>query len=230
MTRFVLSATRLRGLLLAAILFAPQFVSAQGSPFTGTPADVTLAPSAASVPSGSPFTVNVNVNLTGVGGTCGASTPPAVLGGYVVPIDFDKTRLQYVSAAACNSPQFSAAPVSTAPATANANGQVSIAASQANGAAPTGMVCVATLTFLAAGPPGLTTLTPDPSLSLSSAFQNCAGGGTAGPAAIAGLGSPAGVTLTPGLIAPIPVLRPPALVLLAAALAGLASFLIQKRG
>lgn len=202
----------------------------QGAPFAGTPAPLTLVPSAANVASGATFTVDIHVDLTGVSGSCGASSPPAVLGGYVVPVDFDRTRLQYVSAAACNSPQFSTLPAATAPSTANATGQVSVAASQVSMNAPTGNVCVATLTFQTLPSLGATALTPDPSSSLSSAFQSCAGGGSAGPAAIAAAGSPATVTVTVNPLAPsVPALNPAGLLLLALGLVAAAMLLLQRQ-
>jgi hypothetical protein len=163
------------------MLSAAPVLFAQGVPFTGT-GTVSLTANTPANVGGQSFTVDVNVNLTGVSGTCGVSTA-GVLGGYEIPISFDPAQVQFVSAAACTSPQFAAAPTATAAGTANSSGVVTVAASQTNQTAPTGQICVARLTFQSVGSDP-TTLTPSGDATLSSAFQNCAGEGTAGPAAI----------------------------------------------
>lgn len=176
-------------LLALSVLLAPAVVFGQGAPFSG-PATVSLSPAAQNIAPGANFTVDVMVDLTGVTGTC-AGAVPAILGGYVIPIDFDNTQVTYVGVAACPTapPQFAVAPTATAAGTANANGEVAISASQADPTGPTGLICVARLTFtlsLTATLP--TTLTPDcvgtfNAFSLSSQFIiGCAGS----PASMAG--------------------------------------------
>lgn len=199
-----------KSFLTVILTLAAASAFGQGAPITGT-GRVSLFVAPALPPPGSSFTVDVNVDLTGVTGVC--NTPvPAVLGGYSLPISFTPAQTQFVSAAACTSPQFSAAPSATAAATANATGQVTVASSQLNQTAPTGNVCVARLTFQAitSGP-----ITPLTTGSLSSAFQNCTGGGTSGPVAIPYTVSAAGF----GLSNPVPTLSPLMMAFLAIALA-----------
>ncbi len=159
-------------LVALATLLVSGMALGQGAPVTGTAVVTLTGPT--TVQSGLPFTVNVNINLTGVTGTCGG-TVPAVLGGYVVPVGFPLGRAAFTSSTGCTSAEFGA-PLDTTPAaTANASGVVAITDSHANSAAPTGSVCVAQLTFTASGA-GPLVLTPNPGaapqpLQLSSAFQ-----------------------------------------------------------
>ena len=200
------------------LFFGGVTLFAQDAPFAPS-ANVNVQSATVSTVAATNFTIDVHANLTGVNGVCNGNSVPAVLGGYTIPINFNQAQVQFVSAAACNSPQFNAAPTATAPATANANGQVSITASQVNQAAPTGDVCVATLTFTSVNGSGAT-FTPQNTTVLSSAFQNCAGQGTGGPASIP-------YTTTPITIPPstgIPTLSQLALAALAIALAGGALF------
>jgi hypothetical protein len=155
---------------------------AQSAPFS-SPAPVSLTPSATSVPAGANITVDVNVDLTGITGRCNLSPVPAVLGGYAIPVNFDKSRLRFVSSSACTTPEFNVAPITTTVPQANAMGQVAIAASHSSQRTPTGRVCVARLTFQAFVP-GTASLLPDiGGTSLSSSFQTC-GVTSGGPAAI----------------------------------------------
>ncbi|HVT03016.1 MAG TPA: hypothetical protein VHL58_06520 [Thermoanaerobaculia bacterium] len=194
--------------LFVILTLAAAAAFGQGAPITGT-APVSLV-IGTSIP-GMPFTVDVHVDLTNVTGVCN-TTVPAVLGGYSLPIAFTPAQATFVSAAACTDPQFSAAPTFTAPATANASGQVTIASSQVNPNAPVGNVCVARLTFQSISSGSLTVLGTG---SLSSALQPCVGGGPvlipySGSAAAFGVGQ-------------IPTLSPLMLMLLALALAGVAT-------
>ncbi len=176
-------------IIVAGVVLPCVTLVAQSAPFAGGPAEVTLtAPGPAT--KGATFTVDVNVDLTGITGMCGANPAvPAVLGGYVIPITFSSPDLVFVAASACTSPQFSAPPTATDPVTANAAGQLTIAASQTSETAPTGNVCVARLTFNVQPTATSSVLTPT-APDLSSAFQNCAGGGTGGPATIPTSGIP----------------------------------------
>jgi hypothetical protein len=196
-------------LTVGAIVIYGAPLAAQSAPFAGGPAEVrVIVPGSASP--GTQLTVDVNVDLTGMTGVCGAnSAVPAVLGGYVIPIAFSSADLAFVSASACTSPQFSTPPAATDPITANAAGEVTIAASQTSQTAPTGNVCVARLTFLVQPNASASFITPA-APDLSSAFQNCAGGGTGGPAPIPAIGVP-----TSAGVQPIPALSGGALALLA---------------
>jgi hypothetical protein len=158
-------------LTLAALLVSGTALG-QGAPITGTAAVSLAGPS--SIAAGQSFTVDVNVNLTGVTGTC-PGTVPAVLGGYVIPVGFPTNRATFLSSSACTSAEFGAPLDTTPPATANASGIVAITDSHAGSASPTGLVCVARLTFQALAPGTLDpTLNPGAAsqpLQLSSAFQ-----------------------------------------------------------
>ncbi|MBK9966109.1 MAG: hypothetical protein IPP07_14840 [Holophagales bacterium] len=202
-------------LVAFATLLVSGMALGQGAPVTGTAAVTLTGP--ATVQSGLPFTVDVNVNLTGVTGTCGGSVP-AVLGGYVVPVGFPIGRATFTSSAGCTSAEFGA-PLDTTPvAAANASGIVAITDSHANSSAPTGSVCVAQLTFTASGP-GVLVLTPNPAgaaqpLQLSSAFQ--AGCPTTSPTTIPFTVAPFTINVTEGNI---PTLSFGSLLALTAALA-----------
>ncbi len=137
-----------------------------------SPALVSLTGPATAVV-GDEFSASLTIDVTGVSGPCGAGSG-AVLGGYVVPVLFDPHELSFVGASSCSSPQFSATPTTTDPATANATGQVIVTADQTDTSAPTGASCVATLSFRAVGT-GSTKLGPGGAISLSSAFQTCSG-------------------------------------------------------
>ncbi len=173
--------------LFAAALLVPAVpLLAQGTPIAGTAA-VSLSGPGILPPVGGTATYDVNVNLAGMTGTCNGSVP-LVLAQYTIPVGFSSSVLQFVSSAACTSAEFGAPLATTPAATANANGFVVINDSQANSGAPAGNVCVARLTFTVVGT-SQTFLTPNPggsapAIDLTSAFQNCSGGGTGGPATI----------------------------------------------
>jgi hypothetical protein len=94
---------------------------------------------------------------------------PAVLGGYQVSVAFDKTRLQFDSAAGGVSTGYSSTPIYSSPAAANAAGVVTLVASQTTPTAPIGEVTVALLTFTAIAT-GTAALSTSP-VSLVSALQ-----------------------------------------------------------
>ncbi len=169
-------AAAVMSLLSASVLFG------QATPFSSL-AEVSLSGPLAGVQAGQTFTVEVNVDLTGVTGGCGGTQVPAVLGGYAIPVNFNRTQVQFVSASGCDSPQFAGAPTTTDVAAANSAGRVSISASQPSQIAPTGNVCVARLTFQALDVPGQMIIATEPSPSLSSSFQTCAAG-SGGPSSI----------------------------------------------
>jgi hypothetical protein len=184
-----------RGALLTIALFSSTSAAlAQGAPINGT-AQLKLTPSAASVAAGSNVQVTVTVDLTPVTGTGPGGTTPAVLGAYDISVDFDKTKLQFVSAAGGTSSQFSGPPTATSPAIANPAGSVTINAAQAfSSTAPTGSVNVAVLTFTATanGSASMTAYTDSahPGSSLASALQ-----GSFGPTSIPGASGSASVSV-----------------------------------
>jgi hypothetical protein len=178
-----------RGAALLLAVAAAGGVFAQSAPFSA-PAPVSLTPSSPTVPAGSNVTVEVIVDLTGITGRCNLAPVPAVLGGYAIPVNFDRNRLRFVSSAPCTSEEFNAQPITTTAAKANSTGQVSIASTHSNQLTPVGRVCVASLTFQATVP-GSTSLLPDVNgTSLSSSFQTCgftsSGGPTRIPATVTG--------------------------------------------
>lgn len=165
---------------------------AQGQPIVGT-ARVTLVPNPASGANDTNFQVSVFVDLSQVTGQSpGGTTTPAVLGGYQIDLDFDRTRLRLDAVGGGSSTGFNSAPTATNLTTANAAGRVTMAAAQTNPNAPTGLVHVATLTFHAIAE-GNASLSVSPR-SLSSAAQ----GGSAGPTNIPGTGSASGVVIGSG--------------------------------
>ncbi|MEO8216428.1 MAG: hypothetical protein ABI718_05035 [Acidobacteriota bacterium] len=168
----------------ALLILCPSPVFAQAAPFSGA-APVTLTPSSSQIAGGANVIVDVNVDLTGITGTCGGTRPAAVLGGFAIPVAFDNKRLEFMSSDGCSSPEFTSSPTTTNRSLANSSGTVSVANSQTGQYAPTGKVCVARLTFRGVGD-GTAAMIPDLSgVSLSSSFQYCNGGfGSAGPASI----------------------------------------------
>jgi len=82
---------------------------------------------------------------------------PAVLGGYVVRLDFDPKRLAFVEAGGGEG-LFSDAPFATNSAAANHKGAVTIAAAQTNRDAPAGLVRIARVVFRELAPGGARTL------------------------------------------------------------------------
>jgi len=73
---------------------------------------------------------------------------PAVLGGYVVRVKFDREQVAFVGAAGGTDPYFAASPVATAPEIANQRGWVKVAYAQLHTLQPIGMVNVARLRFV----------------------------------------------------------------------------------
>jgi hypothetical protein len=173
---------------------------AQGAPVTGS-AQVTASPNPSSTTVGTSVEVTLRVGLAGVAGmSSGGTSTPAVLGGYQITVAFDRTRIRFDSATGGTSPGFTATPVFSSPVTANANGQVTLVASQATPTAPTGEVTVAVLSFttLAAGS---ASLAPG-ALSLVSALQP--GPPAVGPTSVPGGGAATTVTISSGTPTPTP--------------------------
>ena len=154
---------------VAAVAASSRIALAQGGPVSGA-AGVSLLPSATPGVVGTPVTLTLRVNLSGVTGKspAGASVP-AVLGAYQVRVGFDKNLLRFDSASGGTATGYTSAPAYTDPGVANTNGAVTLAAAQTSPIAPTGVVLVATLTFQALGP-GAAVLQPT-ALSLSTALQ-----------------------------------------------------------
>lgn len=71
----------------------------------------------------------------------------AVLGAYVLRVDFDATQVEYLSAIGGRDSHYAAAPVATAAARANSEGLVKLTASQTDNTAPSGLIHVASLRF-----------------------------------------------------------------------------------
>ncbi|MGE5277479.1 MAG: cohesin domain-containing protein [Acidobacteriota bacterium] len=141
----------------------------QGAPIVGT-ARVTLVASPLPGVVGTTLNVRLRIDLSGVTGVSPAgATVPAVLGGYQVRVAFDKTLLRFDSASGGTATGYAAAPVTTDPAIANANGSVTLTAAQTGAYAPTGLVHVAVLSFQVLDH-GAAALSPSP-LSLSTALQ-----------------------------------------------------------
>jgi hypothetical protein len=107
----------------------------------------------------------ISVDLTGV--TEPGTSQPAVLGSYVIPIIFDRTALQFVSASGGDNPSFSTGPSSaTNAAGANTSGLVTLVGSQTTTNGASGVVEVATLEFTVIAPAkGFTTISVAPQLA-----------------------------------------------------------------
>jgi hypothetical protein len=198
------TARRALSLILLSAGFSSPTALAQGAPVTGT-ALVTASPNPSSATVGTSVIVTLRVGLAGVWGMSPAgSNTPAVLGGYQITISFDKTRLRFESASGGTSPGFTSTPIFSAPATANAEGKVTLVASQTTPDAPTGEVTVALLSFttLASGPASLSPNT----LSVVSALQP--GPPSVGPASIPSAGSNTNVTIFDGTPTPTPLPGP----------------------
>lgn len=160
----------------------------QGSPFTGS-ATVRLAAGSAQVVSGEPITLELEVDLTGMTGQGPSGSTPVVLGGYQIEVAFDAALVQFITASGGSAAGFGQEPTFTAPAQANAQGSVTLVASQTSSTAPTGNASVAVLTFVSVQP-GAATFSAAP-LSLSSAFQLP----TFGPESIPGTGEELSITI-----------------------------------
>ena len=73
---------------------------------------------------------------------------PAVLGAYVIKVEFDPAKVSYSGARGGLDPYFASDPFATNPAKANRDGVVRFSSVQTNGVLPIGMVNVARLTFV----------------------------------------------------------------------------------
>jgi hypothetical protein len=205
-------APRIRRILRASVLAAaslaagaaPRSALAQGAPVSGA-ALVTASPNPSVTTVGSTVVVTLRVGLAGViGRSASGATMPAVLGGYQVSVVFDKTRLRFESAAGGSSAGYTSGPVFSAPATANANGNVMLVGSQTAPTSPMGEVTVALLTFttLASGSASLSAAP----VSLVSALQP--GPPAVGPASISYNGAATTVSISAGPPAPPPTPGP----------------------
>lgn len=111
-----------------------------------------LTPSTTSPPPGTDFTVDLSVDLSGATGSCVGSQPMA-LGGYSLGVQYDSSQLQLMGTGACPTApvEFAAAPVCTNDTTTpdaavvTCSGVNAVAGSAVT--TPTGVVCVARLTF-----------------------------------------------------------------------------------
>ncbi len=170
-------------ILLAGVgLLCPAALLGQAGPFSG-PGELKLSTNLNSITAGDRVEVQVDVDLRSVVGRRGNGTPtPAVLGGYVIQVAFDRSHLRFESARG-GAGEFAQEPTYRMPALANASGSVAIAGVQTSSESPAGRVHVATLTFTALqGGTATVTAVAD---SLSSAFQMPA----AGPAGIVASGA-----------------------------------------
>lgn len=79
---------------------------------------------------------------------------PAVLGGYVVKVEFDPKQVVYEGVSGGLDPYFASDPFATAPLKANEKGVLRISAVQTNVALPVGMINVARLRFVEIVPGG----------------------------------------------------------------------------
>ena len=145
------------GVLLAGVAFlqiAPQ----------NTPATVSLQ-GPTQVRIGDTFTLFVRVDLTGV--TTPGSNQPAALGSYVIPISFDRSLLEFVSAGGGETPAFAAGPASVTNAlTANARGVLTLVGAQTASDAVTGVVGAASVRLrVIATQAGSTTVSVHPALA-----------------------------------------------------------------
>jgi hypothetical protein len=95
---------------------------------------------------GSDFTVSVRVNLEGV---TGHSSDPAALGGFVIPVAFDNSRVTLKAVAGGSASNFASGLTYTDIQKANARGYVTIVNAHTGAGTPTGRVHIATLTFAA---------------------------------------------------------------------------------
>lgn len=170
------------------ILLAAVQLFAQAGPISSE-ATVTLAPALTAIAPNASVDVPVRVDLTGITGTNGNATVPAVLGGYQVEVTFDNSRLRLEGVNGGTALGFQGAPTFTNLEMANSRGRVILAAAQATGNGPTGLTHIATLKFVARSG-GTAALSVKPA-SLSTARL-----GEAGPVGIAGKGSAISLTVT----------------------------------
>lgn len=171
---------RMMILTLAALLTAPMLF-AQSEPISGTAAVKLVGASTDAINRGTKVPVSVLIDLTGVKGKLAGGPGAAALGGYLVEVTFDATRLQLESVSGGLTKEFSTDPTYTRLARANEEGRIRLTAAQTGGG-PTGVVDVAKLVFTATSA-GKADLAVKP-LSISSALL--APG--VGPTAITGQG------------------------------------------
>ncbi|HET6479726.1 MAG TPA: hypothetical protein VFG35_06765, partial [Actinoplanes sp.] len=165
----------------------------QAGPILGS-APVLTNPSAATPLIGDTFTVDVAIDLTGASGTTATGVAPAAVTAFRVPLTFDNQRLELTAVGAGSDPSFATAGFdATSIAEANANGRLTIAASQ-TGIAPTGVVSIATLTFEAKSAGAAAISANSNTVSIASAIQTRAAT-LFGPAAIPVHGTGGGVVV-----------------------------------
>jgi hypothetical protein len=150
--RCALLSARLKGLkmkktivLYGILLLFGQMVRSQSGPFNHNAA-VTLDIQPVIPTAGSDFSIAVKIDLQGVANNSGT---PAALGGFVIPVAFDNSRITLKSVAKGSASEFTSALTTTDIARANARGFVTLINSQIGSGSPTGTVHVATLTFTA---------------------------------------------------------------------------------
>jgi hypothetical protein len=177
-----------RTLLVLGFAMAASPLLAQGPPISGT-AHVILNADKTTIASAAQVTFSLSVDLSAVHGQGSSGSTSAVLGGYQIAVTFDKTLLHFTGATGGTSSGFTATPTFTNPTTANANGSVTLVASQSDSSSPTGLVSVATLVFNSINAGSASTSAA--ATSLSTAFQPP----SFGPTSIPSSGSNAVVTI-----------------------------------
>lgn len=100
---------------------------------------------------------------------------PAVLGGYVVRVEFDPNKVMLATVDGGRDPYFAAKPIFTSPEIANQQGWMKVTYAQLNTAEPTGMVNVGQVRFVEREPGGASTVNVTLQ-SVSSAMQRDAKG------------------------------------------------------
>lgn len=171
-------------------LSSPAALLGQAGPFNGA-GELKLSTNLNSISAGDRVEVRVDVDLNNVLGRRGnGNTTPAVLGGYVIQVSFDRSHLRFESARG-GAGEFAQEPAYRMPALANASGNVAIAGVQTSSESPSGLVHVATLEFtaIASGAASVSAIAD----SLSSAFQMPA----AGPAGISASGAQLAMGILP---------------------------------
>lgn len=182
-------------ILLGILVLFGIGLRAQSGPFAPN-ATIALEVQPASPVAGSDFTVRVYVNLLGV---ANSSAIPAALGGFVIPIGFDNTRVTLKAVSEGTASAFGSSLRHTEISQANARGCVTVVNAQTGAGTPTGSRHVATLTFTAdqGGSVQFTVNSARASHegSLASTYDPANGGG---PALISYADAPATVQLAPG--------------------------------
>ncbi len=160
----VIRGSRVLCLGVLASALAGSRLRAESTPVEGT-ARIGITADPGSLAVGSTTQAFLAIDLSSVTGKGAA----AALGAYVVEVTFDKSVLEFVSAAGGTTTGFTAAPTVTPPAQANGSGRVIVVAvsSQLADASATGLSRVAVLSFRSLAP-GTATLTAVPSSLASS--------------------------------------------------------------